>query len=830
MRSIGVVIMMMSALVQAGEPARAVGDARNASRVAEASAPRLFNSTGRDVVLTVPVTDGFALLGDIELTMAADDHVAIPAARLLDLLSIALNPEIMAALRRTIAGRAIVGLDSLESSGVAMRYDPQKIELAVDVPARYRRTRLLQLGFPIGERLGEFEAPAGLSAYLNARGAIDYVERGSDRGFAAPIVSLDGAARFNGFVLESQGTLLPGTSGQVFQREGSRLVFDDPKNILRWTAGDLRPLVRGFQSSPEIAGISVFRSYGVLQPQTIARPTGSQSFRLDRTSTVEISVNNRVVRRVRLDPGPYDLRDFPVTQGLDNVRVSIQDDAGHVEVLQFNLFFDQTQLAEGLKEFGLYAGVKAPLGASGPDYTREGAFSGFYRQGVSDRLTVGANLQADRHSALAGAEAILATNLGAFSASVAGSNINPLGHGVASVLTFQSVARRNASNWDAVNISAETWSENFGPVGTLSSRNPYTSRIGGGYSHAFSEAVYAGVDLQYASGRGALPDSRTYRALLGWRPSASLNVGAQLVSQNPNASGRRELAFQLTVTMWLDSRASVTADYDTRQQTARLGYQSMRGEGVGSYNAAATLERSRENTGVNAAFNYIGSAGELGAAQLATFGGPADARRDARAVLRFGTSAAFADGAVSIGRPIQDSFAIVTRHSSLGGATVTLDPTPNGYNAATTPLGTATEPDLNSYSERTVTIDAPLAPAGIDLGKGAFRLYPPYRSGYRLQVGSEYSITVVGRLLDAEREKVALVAGTAVEVAAPGRPPIEIFTNHDGRFGISGVRPGRWRIQMLTEPVTTYLLEIPAGDAGIASVGDISPLNARIDP
>ena len=38
--------------------------------------PRL-NSTGRDVALTVPLTDGLAFLGDIAVTVHEDDEIAL---------------------------------------------------------------------------------------------------------------------------------------------------------------------------------------------------------------------------------------------------------------------------------------------------------------------------------------------------------------------------------------------------------------------------------------------------------------------------------------------------------------------------------------------------------------------------------------------------------------------------------------------------------------------------------------------------------------------------------------------------------------------------------
>src|SRR3546814_5195625 len=102
--------------------------------------------------------------------------------------------------------------------------------------------------------------------------------------------------------------------------------------------------------------------------------------------------------------------------------------------------------------------------------------------------------------------------------------------------------------------------------------------------------------------------------------------------------------------------------------------------------------------------------------------------RDARTNIRVATSLAFADGSIAFGRPVQDSFAIVTAHESLGGAPVMVDPTGQSYSASTGRLGPALKPNLSAYSERTVAITSPDDPIGVDLGRGSFRLFPPYRS------------------------------------------------------------------------------------------------------
>jgi len=169
----------------------------------------------------------------------------------------------------------------------------------------------------------------------------------------------------------------------------------------------------------------------------------------------------------------------------------------------------------------------------------------------------------------------------------------------------------------------------------------------------------------------------------------------------------------------------------------------------------------------------------------------------------------------------------VTPFKTLNGAPVVVDPAPYGYQATTGVLGAATEPNMASYNEHTVTVDAPTAPPGIDLGQGAYRLLPPYRAGYHLVVGSEYYVTALGRMLGDDGAPIALVSGRAVELANPDHEPIVVFTNREGRFGLAGLRPGRWRIDMLTEPKTSFVIEIPASTQGVVRLGDLKPANGQ---
>ncbi|HZV84126.1 MAG TPA: fimbrial biogenesis outer membrane usher protein, partial [Brevundimonas sp.] len=432
-----------------------------------------------------------------------------------------------------------------------------------------------------------------------------------------------------------------------------------------------------------------------------------------------------------------------------------------------------------------------------------------------------ANLQADEASALVGVEAIFGTSIGTFGVQFAASQNDFAPSGEALTVTFQRLLQLSNGRSDSFNLSYQYRSEWFGPAGGLPLSNPFSHEIGMGYTHAFTDDVYAGIDLRHSIGRGNQPDFSNYRGTLGWRLSPTISLTTDILYEDGLAGS--ELAALVGLTFRLGAFSSVRADYDTRDERVRLGYQTLSGQGVGSYSASADIEDSENGSGFNGAFNYIANRAELGVAHFTTFENGFGSTVDERTSLRIGTAIAFADGAVSVGRPIFDSFAIVRGHRSLEGAEILVEPTPLGYEASTGALGTAITPNLPSYSAQTITINAPDAPVGADLGTGAFRVFPPYRSGYLLTVGSDYSFSAVGTLVGLDGAPLALVSGTATEVGAPDREPITLFTNRAGRFGLSGLRAGRWRLDMLGEEPATYYIDVPETAAGVLRFENLQP-------
>lgn len=785
-----------------------------------------LNTTGRDIALTAPLREGEFILGEIGFVLAADDSLRVSAPRLQELLRPVLDPGRYSQLETALAGLAEVQASQVAAQGLTLRYDPEAIGLVIEIPAEARATRQLSIAQFGDEMVGEFDPPAGWSGYINFRSSLDYVWEGTDKGIQDPLVLMDSAIRHWGVVFENEGSLQIGTQGRntIFRREGTRFVYDDLARLARWTLGDLQPVSRGFVGTPQLAGLSLVRSYSVLEPQRNVQPRGERTFTIVRPSTVEAFINGQSVRQVRLQPGTYNVRDFPFAQGANNVRLVVTDDAGQSEVIEFSLFFDRTLLAEGLTEFGLFAGIRAPFTGRSRDYQLdEPGASGFIRRGLTDKLTAGANFNLQRRGIALGAEAVAATPLGTIGSDVAVSQVNNIGFGYAINFSLQRAVTNSASG-RSFGFTFEHRSKNFATPNELTADNRFLFEVGASYAQSLGRSQFISFTGLYAKGRGAFGDEKTARLSYGYRLSPRLSLAAEGIYEDRQNFGENH-GLRLTLVYRPDSRSTAVAEVDTRNERARAGYQTSRGEGVGAWSGGINADYLYEENvvGVDANVSYLANRAELGLNHTTAFdvGGGNDVS-DQRTSLRLGTAIAFADGHVALSRPIFDSFAMVAPHRTIRGRDIYIEPRDGNYRAKSGIFGPAVEPDLSSYSERVITYDVPDAPVGYDLGEGNFRVYPPYRSGFLKIAGSDYSVTGIGTLRDQNGQPVALIAGRAFEIGAPDREPITVFTNRSGRFGIQGLRPGRWRIEVPTQPPGIVEIEIPEDTQGVIRLGDLT--------
>ncbi len=789
-----------------------------------------LNPTGRTVQLAVPVRengDG-PYLGEVVLRITPDDSLAVRAERFLEVIAPIAEETLLARLRAGTDREGWITPAAIEATGLAFAYDPFLLEVRTGIPAEVRRQQEISV---IGDRRrpsAPGERPARLAAQLNIAAQTRIVHRSesASEGIEPPTVAIDAAVRAAGVVLETE--IDADFDESDYDRRSTRFVYDDPERVLRLIGGDLLPETTGFQSSERIAGVAVLRRYRELQPGRVTRPGGRRSFLLERAADVDLYVNGRLVRRFRLPPGPYDIRDFPLTTGANRVRLEIRDDAGRLEVLEFDLFFDADLLAPGLDEFFLGAGVRAPLDAGEPDYSNEPVFTAFYRRGVTDSFTAEVYAQGDDRVRQLGALPAAATPFGNFALDLAVSDHDDAGLGTAAELDWQYLfGNEKGVSARSLQLSATWRSRDFAALGTDRPSNPFGLELRGSYSRPLPGEIRGSVAATYAFGRDDTDDR--------WSVDLALSrnigrLGLSLDASYEQGTGDSGFGVFFRASYRLGARDRAEASYDSRLEEARIAYSRSSPGTLGSLSWTVEARRDPDNTSFSGNLDYRGTRADIGLSHDARMTDLTGGSEEQVTGLRLDTALVFADGAFSLSRRVGNAFAILVPHPTLGDRRILVDPSPDGVRAASDRFGPAVVNDLGAYVPTTITVDVEDLPPGYDLGAGSFDLVPPYRGSYLLTVGSAYNVSALGTMLDAGGKPVALVSGLAFEQGEPARSPVSLFTNRAGRFGIPGLAPGRWRIVMNTTPRLVYEIEIPEKASGLVRLGEIRPVEVEEEP
>jgi outer membrane usher protein len=814
----------------------------------------IVNPTGRVLEMAVPLNYRKFYLGDLQVRIRPDQHVEAPRGPLLAAVKPLLRAEAFAVLNAAGGSgsgggdAAFLDLQDLRDRGFDFRFDPGVVSILFNPTLDQK----VQGNISIQERGVQANSPnaaqpADLAAFLNLRSAVDYIGHSpsGDEGLKAPRLGLEGAVRWKGFVLEAEGSYEPddaslfGEAGDGFKRRGTRLIRDFEDQAVRASIGDIYPAGASFQYRPDLLGISIERSYSKLQPGRNTRATSRRSFRLERPSSVDVQVNGVIVRRLRLDPGDYNLGDLPIGAGLSDVTLFIEDDVGKKEKLDFSIFLDNELLEPGISEWAFAAGMPAGFENGEPDYSASDVFlTGYYRRGLSESVTGEAHLQGDRDTLMGGLSLLVGSPIGLFSlegaASVeAGGRVGAAFEGDYALADIKDSASRRQS----FRLSAKARTPDFTPPLPKSNLSDAAARsaqsnwldLTASYGRELPFGVMASLSAGYGFGFAAEGDSYhadlTLSRPLGSDFSLGLSGGYYVREGEED-----DLSLMVRLQYRPDPRSALSAVYDARHERSSLAYTSQSGQGVGSWQTSIDVSHEMGRGGgdesemsVNGSIHYTGNRANVSLTQDTRLSGLDVADVDQRTSLRVETALAFADGHFAVGRPVSNGFAIVAPYAGLAGHEISLGKRDYGYAAQTDFLGPALLPSVSPYTLNRVDYDVADLPPGYDLGDGLFDLAPKHKSGYALKVGSEYTVTAVGTLIGADDKPLALLTGAVTEEVHPEKK-VELFTNRAGRFNAQGLAPGRWIIEMATEPKLRFELTIPRETVGLYRAETLRPL------
>lgn len=785
-----------------------------------------------------PVRENRFFLGEIDIEVAPDgSNLRVNAAQLALLFAGRIDEASASRVISRASADKLISMEDAEQAGITIEFDTASVEVNASLRATSRTVTELSLSGAEGvlqsgtiARTGR--EPAGISGYLTLD-SFQTTSEDSNGNYSIsnPRLKFDSAvhlATLGSITLE--GSLSVSEDGDS-SRGGIRAVVFDPDE--QWAAriGDVGVTGIDFMKTSSILGIEWTNRGNFNSRLNTVRSLGERSFFLQRSSVARLIINGEETRRFELDPGPYNVRDFPLTDGANKVAFIIEDDSGEVDRIEFDVFADLSLLKPGQSEYGFSAGVTSGASDKTFSYDGETVVSGFYERGLSHSLSSRIGAQATAGAAVVVGGFQFASRLGQIESSAAASYIGSTGKTDLSARSSWRPGRRrlllNDKRRGSLSFAASYQGRYYTSLLSEQQINDSAWRLNANWSKSINRSWSYSLGTSFDVNRDS-ENTHSVRASTSishqrWQFSAQATY-----HDNVDDTEDRE-RWDASLSVIYDFDRSTRATYRTPDGSASLSFSKTSAhEGVGSWNYSAGVTVADDDSA-----SLTGAAGYTANRFAVQVNQSANVRRldnnsvNLRGSVRLGSAIAFADGQLAVGRPIRNSFLILYPHESLQGSVVQAtagDGRNRSVIASSGALGPALLPGLSNSGTSSIPYDVENLPPGYDLGSANANVSPGYRSGFAQQVGSGFTVTVIGKLVNEYDELLSTTPGVARLMDKANSPEVELFSNRSGRFGAQGLSAGRWLITMDTTPRSlTYTLDIPDDSVGLLRVGTLKP-------
>lgn len=697
---------------------------------------------------------------------------------------------------------------------IPLQYSPQNVRLEMELsPEDQAGHKLDVYDHPEFRYKKEALQPAPFGGAINYR-----VEKawGADTlGGNSFGTYFDSFINMGGVVLESQSNYQDSNvSGTGWFRGDTRLVKDFPKNRVRTQVGDVYPSNFGFMPSGPVGGVMIARNF-TLNPYRIPFPQGQGNFVLRTRSRVRTFVNGVQVKDETLPPGNYDLRNVPLTNGLNTVVVEATDELGERKVYEFRLPTSVGLLNQGDWNFSLSHGRHFQDSLFKRDYspTEDSITSGYVQHGITRNYSLGGYAQNQRDFNLAGIENGLATSWGNFflgataskqdeTAAGAGSGtwqLQKIGTQLLSTYTFtlrneQYAPGFKTSAFNQTQTLKSQWQTNI----TVPVRELLTASLGASWGEV--------RDTSKSNRRG-------WDAALNLRAWRNLNINF-FVSRNRDENKQwNDIAYVFFTWTFDGANHLISGFHDFENKVNRITAIRDNGNRLYSPRITATAEEGPTRDG-----------GEIDAfvpTPMADIGGRlTGAKFDtsdstySRGVARLSSALVFAyeDGNMGVGlsRPVPNSFVLFRPSKELRRQKVGLRSTSPFTEGESGPFGEITFTNILPYQYREIQLDPTNLDEGTSLDREKFVVYPTYRSAHLIPLRDRGTVVLTGELVNAKGKPMGLKVG---EVG--GKP---FFTTREGRFFIEGLGAGNYTLK-LNDSDAGVPLKIQKSERGVKDLG-----------
>jgi hypothetical protein len=510
----------------------------------------------------------------------------------------------------------------------------------------------------------------------------------------------------------------------------------------------------------------------------------------------------------------------PSAVAFNDVVLRITNDVGEVEETTFSLFFDSELLAPGIDQFSASIGLPAEekTGIRAYDTSRT-TFSGNYRRGITNTLTLGADLQGNNIQQLLGAQALWAASFGTVEGRIAGSYIEGANADLSARLGYRVRGIRGAANRN-FDLSLLYTGQRFGALGATQPNNNSALDAAVRYSQRLPMNISGSMGGTYKLARNSARNSGSVSATLSRQLARGANVSMDVQRRRDTEGVYEDRAFVSLNISLTGTGQNITATRDSQTGVSRVDWNYRPEVVIGGVSASAGVQRDAGDHRFTGELSRTGYRAETSISHDVSNPRSSLTETERLTSARLGTAVVFAGGKVAVSRPITDGFAIVVPHPSLKGQTVGINPRgERAYIAEADAFGPAVIPDLTSYQVRRILIDVPDLAIGAELGQDVFDVVPTIRSGTIINIGTSASVLATFKVVDDAGEPIALQAGEIRQIGNDTFEPLLVFSDRAGLMTSDGLTAGTYELILFAFPDLPVTFEVAADAVGIIDLG-----------
>ncbi|TMH84395.1 MAG: fimbrial biogenesis outer membrane usher protein, partial [Betaproteobacteria bacterium] len=211
------------------------------------------------------------------------------------------------------------------------------------------------------------------------------------------------------------------TRSQGWLRLDSTYAVDYPAELVSVRLGDTITRPGTWGRAVRIGGAQYGTNFST-QPGFIRSPVLQAAGSAVLPSTVDVFMNNALVQRSAVPPGPFSIQNIPVVTGSGEVRMVVRDLLGREQVITQPFYSSATLLKQGLADYSCEVGaIRNNFAVESNDYG-QAVGAATYRRGITDYFTGEVRGEATRDLQAVGfSSAVRAGNFGVLSGTFAGS-------------------------------------------------------------------------------------------------------------------------------------------------------------------------------------------------------------------------------------------------------------------------------------------------------------------------------------------------------------------------------------------------------------------------